>query len=239
MTRVLPTTVRWLNNQMERHSQVGTDPFLNRDAFPWSRELETNWRAIRNELDAVLSHRAVLPNFQDISTDQRRLTNDDNWKTYFFYAYGHRFAGNIERCPQTAEQLARVPGLTTAFFSILAPGKHIPPHRANYRGVVRYHLGLKIPSPDHSCGIRVGGQTAHWSEGGGMFFDDTYEHEAWNNANTDRAVLFMDILRPVPLPYSLVNRAVIKAIARSPMVQEARGNQDAWEQRFEQLLAGG
>lgn len=69
-----------------------------------------------------------------------------------------------------------------------------------------------------------------------MFFDDTYVHEAWNGTDEDRAVLFMDVVRPMAFPYSLVNDMVIKGIARSRFVQEAKGNQDAWERRFAQLL---
>ncbi|WP_310725569.1 aspartyl/asparaginyl beta-hydroxylase domain-containing protein [Streptomyces sp. N2A] len=236
MPSFLPALVKWIEKQMAHHSRFEDSPFIPESAFPWSRELEDNWRDIRAELDTLLEHRDALPNFQDISTVQRQITNDNQWKTFFFYGYGYRFDPNCERCPRTAELLAHIPGLKTAFFSILGPRKHVPPHRGPYKGVVRYHLGLKIPSPEDSCGIRVGGQEAHWREGAGMFFDDTYEHEAWNGTDEDRAVLFLDVVRPMAFPYSLLNDMVIKGIARSRFVQDAKGNQDAWEQRFAQLL---
>ena len=80
--------------------------------------------------------------------------------------------------------------MKTAFFSILAPGKHLPPHRGPYKGVMRYHLGLLIPEPAEQCGIRVDTETRHWAEGESMIFDDTFEHEAWNDtdAHPRRAV---------------------------------------------------
>jgi beta-hydroxylase len=128
--------------------------------------------------------------------------------------------------------------MTTALFSILAPHKHIGEHRGPYKGVLRYHLGLRIPEPTEACGIRVGGELAHWQEGHGLLFDDTYQHEAWNDTDGVRVVLFMDVIRPLRPPAKQLNQAVIKAIAWSPYVQNAKRKEEAWEQRFEQLRAG-
>jgi ornithine lipid ester-linked acyl 2-hydroxylase len=230
--------VVWLEKRMGRHSPIGDTPFFPEDTFPWAADLEAGWPQIRAELDALLVHRDALPNFQDISVEQRALTEDDQWKTFFFMGYGVPFDGNRARCPRTTALLDRVPGLTTAFFSILGPGKRLPEHRGPYKGVVRYHLGLKIPEPASACGIRVGGQEAHWREGGSLVFDDTYLHEAWNETGEDRVVLFLDIVRPLTFPYSALNRLVLKAIERSPFVQGAKEKHDAWERRFDDLRRG-
>jgi len=172
--RALPPLERWLGNS----SLVGDQPFFDNDTFPWSRTLETHWHEIRAELDAVLEDQEHLPNFQDISVDQATMTTDDRWKTYFLYGYGFKSQANCARCPRTAALCAQIPGMKTAFFSILAPGKHLPAHRGPYKGVMRYHLGLLIPEPADRCGIRVDTETRHWAEGASMIFDDTYEHEA-------------------------------------------------------------
>jgi ornithine lipid ester-linked acyl 2-hydroxylase len=164
------------------------------------------------------------------------LSQDDGWKTYFFYAYGLKAWKNCQRCPETTRLLKQVPGMKTAFFSILAPGKHLPPHRGPFKGVLRYHLGLMIPEPESSCGIRVAGETRHWKEGKSLIFDDTYQHEAWNETNGDRVVLFMDFVRPLRFPASLLNWILINAIAISPFVLGAAGNYLAWEKRFEKVV---
>src|SRR5262249_15391879 len=78
-----------------------------------------------------------------------------------------------------------------------SPGKHIPPHRGPFRGVVRCHLALKIPGPPDSCGITVNGETRHWTEGTTMFFDDGYEHSAWHDSNATRVGLWLDVIRPL------------------------------------------
>ena len=221
-----------------RHSLVPTTPFLPLSTFSWTRRLEETAPTIRAELDEVLSHREDLPNFQDISVDQASISNDDGWKTFFFFAYGFRSEANCRRCPKTTELLDSVPGMVTAFFSILSPGKHIPPHRGPWRGVLRYHLALKVPEPASACGIKVGGEEAHWEEGKGLLFDDGYSHEAWNGSDGVRVVLFCDVLRPLRSPADLVNRSLIKAIGWSPFIQDARNRHEAWERRVESLRWG-
>lgn len=230
--------VHWTEKKNRQHSLVPTTPFLTDEKFPWAGQIEARWEEIRAELETVLSYRDHLPNFQDISQAQRVLTQDDQWKTFVFYGYGFTSSDNLKRCPKTAEALAGVPGLTTAFFSVFGPGKRLPVHRGPYNGVLRYHLALKIPEPAESCGIEVGGETRHWREGEGMFFDDTYPHAAWNETEEDRVVLFLDVVRPVRFPYGILNRLVIRVISQSPFIKNARRNQEAWEERFEQLRAG-
>ena len=144
--KALPPLEAWLG----RSSLVGDQPFYDAEGFLWPAGLEASWLKIRAELDAVLQDQEHLPNFQDISVDQATMTNDDRWKTYFLYGYGFRSEANCARCPDTARLCAAIPGMKTAFFSILAPGKNLPPHRGPYKGVMRYHLGLLIPEPAQS-----------------------------------------------------------------------------------------
>jgi ornithine lipid ester-linked acyl 2-hydroxylase len=221
-----------------RSSLVPTTPFLDPATFSWTADVEAEYPAIRAELDEVLSYRDDLPNFQDISVDQASLTSDDGWKTFFFFGYGFRSGANCERCPKTAAVLEGIPGLTTAFFSILSPHKHIGEHRGPWRGVLRYHLALKVPEPASAAGISVGGELAHWEEGRSLLFDDGYFHRAWNDSDGVRVVLFVDVVRPLRPPARQVNQALIWAIGRSPYVRDARNRHEAWEQRFGALRSG-
>ena len=102
-----------------RTSLVDTTPMLPAEQFPWIAELEAGYSDIRAELDEVLATRRDLPAFHEISADVGDISTDDQWKTFFFYGYGFRADSNCNRCPRTAALLERVPGLTTAFFSIL------------------------------------------------------------------------------------------------------------------------
>jgi aspartyl/asparaginyl beta-hydroxylase (cupin superfamily) len=42
----------------------------------------------------------------------------------------------------------------------------------------------------------VGGETRQWEEGKAFAFDDTIEHEAWNNSAATRIVLIFDVWNP-------------------------------------------
>lgn len=221
-----------LEKLISRYSLVETSAFLDPYQFAWVEKLEQHWRDIRGELDAVLQLHEQIPNFQDISVDQRAITTDNKWKTYFLYGFGYKAEKNCERCPETTRLIEEVPGMKTAFFSILSPGKHIPEHRGLYKGFLRYHMGLMVPEPGSQCWIRVNGQQAVWEEGKSMMFDDTYPHEVRNDTDGVRVVLFMDILRPLRFPVSLLNDAIIKLVRRSGYIQEAKRNQERWERRL-------
>ncbi len=226
--RILAPVERFIG----RRSLVGDEQFFPLDRFPWVEHVETNWEMIREELEGVLEDREALPNFQEISKDQIEITDDDRWKTLFLYGYGFEAELGVRMCPRTAALMREIPGMTTAMLSILSPRKHILDHRGPYKGVLRYHLGLIVPREKERCRIRVGEEVRHWEEGRSMVFDDTFNHEVWNDTDETRVVLFVDVLRPLPFPESLINRLIVKAIALSPFVLDAKRNQKAWEQRF-------
>ena len=210
----------------------GRRTFFDTADFPWVRELEANHEVIRRELESVLTRLDLIPNFQDIQVEQRMITMDDGWKTFFFCGYGAKHDKNIERCPETNRLLAGIPGLTTAFFSILRPKKRLRRHRGPFKGVLRYHLALKVPKEADRCGIKVGGDVRSWQEGKSLIFDDTHLHEAWNDTDELRVVLFVDFVRPLPQPLRAINRFALGLIGKTTFVQAAVRRLEAWEEMF-------
>ncbi len=195
----------------------GHRTFFESEEFPWVADVESEWTTIRKELEPLMQHREEIPNFQDYSEGQRALTQDDQWKTFFFFAFGNREKENCMRCPETVRILNKIPGMNTAMFSILGPGKHIPPHRGPYKGVLRYHLGLIIPKPEGSCRIRVGSDIRAWKEGKSLIFDDSHEHEVWNDSDSYRVVLFVNFVRPTIFPLSAINQSILWMRGRRPL----------------------
>lgn len=193
--------------------------FFDNDRFPWTRTLEERWELIQSELNGVLTQLAYIPNFQDLSEYQQPLTEGEDWKTFFFYVYGHPVDENCSRCPETARLLRAIPGMVTGMFSILAPGKHIPEHRGPYKGVLRCHLGLKIPTAGN-CRIRVKDETRPWVEGQSLVFDDSHPHEAWNDSPYQRVVLFVDFIRPLPFPASTINRLMVRRFSTRSFITD-------------------
>ncbi len=214
-------------------SRIGDQAVFDNAMFSWTQLLETHWQAIRTELDAVLVNPEQIPAFHQVSPDQARISKGDNWKTFVLYGFGTQIQSNTRRCPETVRILKKIPGLQNAWFSILAPGYHIPPHRGVTKGLLRCHLALMVPPQPERCRIRVGDQICHWQNGKCLVFDDTYEHEVWNDTDEQRVVLFLDIERPLRLAGRLVSAALLRAIQWTAYVKDARKNLTDWEQRVE------
>lgn len=216
---------------IRKYSLVGDRPFYDKSQFPWVKDFEGGWTLIRKELDAVVADLENIPNFTDVSPDQKRIDSEPGkWKTFFLVGFGHRIEANAVRCPETMKLLEKIPELKTAFFSILAPGKYIPPHRGVFTGLLRYHLGLIVPEPE-KIRIRVKDQIRHWYEGDSLIFDDTYEHEVWNESTGTRVVLFIDFTRPMKGFPKRINDWIIDKMNKSPLVREGLENMEKISQR--------
>jgi aspartate beta-hydroxylase/beta-hydroxylase len=174
-------------------------------------ELGRSFPAIRDELRALLAEKSEIPRYHDLDKMQSYISAkgdpEKSWKIFYLYAMGEKPAANRARCPQTSALLDGIPGLFQAFFSILDGGKAIPAHRGPYRGYIRYHLGLVVPEVNPPS-IRIKDQHYTWKEGESVLFDDSWEHEVYNECPGDRVVLIVDIRRPMPFVFDSFNRLV-------------------------------
>lgn len=227
--RILYRPVEWL---VRRFSSVGRHQFFDPAQFGWIPRIEAAWPTIRDELRAVLQDRERIPSFEEIAPiNAPGGVRDGKWKTYWLYAYGRKTGDNWRRCPETTRIIGTIPGIKTAFFSILAPRKHLVEHTGPYAGVLRYHLGLIVPRHKEACRIRVGAGMAHWEEGRSVVFDDTYPHEVWNDTDEERVVLFVDFVRPLPFPVSVLNEWVIRLASRTIFVEDIVTNVNEWNRQ--------
>ncbi len=215
-----------------RHSLIATTPVLPKATYPWVSALEAASPAIRREFDRVWTHPEDIPAFHQISPDQARISTGTSWKTYALCIFGQPVAVNCAACPETARVLADLPGLQNAWFSILAPGYHIPAHRGPTRALVRCHLGLRVPAARERCWIRVDDQIYCWREGECVLFDDTYEHEVLNDTGEFRAVLFLDIDRPMDGLGTVFNAAVLRLMQATHYVKDPLRNIADWNRRL-------
>ena len=210
----------------------GDPPIYDSRHFPWVKDIEADWQKVRAELDAVMNHRDAMPSFQDIVKEVGMIQGDDQWKTFFLKGVGMDCEKNASHCPETMKVLAMIPGCTTGFFSILSPNKHIPEHRGPWAGVLRMHLGLMVPEPREQCRIRIADQVYSWQEGRAVIFDDTYNHEVWNDTDGYRVVLFVDFERPLRAPFHFLNHWIMNLAALAPFLREAKGKQKDSEKKF-------
>ncbi len=182
-------------------------PFFDRALTPWIDALEAAAADIAAEARQVMADDAATAGFvpyvdnpPGVPANQwTELDHSPQWSAFFFLKHGARNEANLARCPRTAAVLASLPLVQlagrapNAFFSLLTPHTRIPPHTGvtNARGTV--HLPLIVPE---GCGFRVGGETRQWVPGKAWAFDDTIEHEAWNDSDQPRLILIFDVWNP-------------------------------------------
>ena len=232
VTRFFMRVVAWAEGLNLACSKVGNPSIYDKAVFPWTSLIEKEWRTIRAELDRVLSRKDELPAFHELASDVETISCDPGWKSFLLAGYGFRSENNIRLCPATWRICQNIPGLITVMYSILEPGKHLPPHRGPYNGVLRLHLGLIVPEPNDQLGIRVEHNIYRWREGEAVIFDDAYEHEAWNYMSQTRVVLFVDFRKPLYFPANIVNWLLLHLAMFTPFIREGMNNQRAWERRF-------
>jgi len=182
-------------------------PWHERDASwvrPWCGMLEAATADILSEYEAV---RALgLPSDYEYDQSEHasstKLHTGSEWHWSSLIDRGVRRPEMLEKCPTTAAVLNAIPGLCVddmpfafAFFSALAPGSSIAPHFSPANLRLRVHLPLLVPEP-HRCGIRVAGKTRKWEVGKALIFDDAFEHETWNDGDSERVVLLFDVWHP-------------------------------------------
>ncbi len=179
--------------------------FYERSAFPWLEELEAAIDKLRSELLAVMQDLGNFSPYLQSGPDAVNFNDTSNldsadWGAFYFYQEGLLVEENAARCPATIAALniaplPRVPGNTPhALYSRLAGKTKIPPHTGLLNTRLICHLPLLVPP---NCGgLRVGSQVQQFTEGEAYVFDDSFEHEAWNNSDRDRVVLLFDIWRP-------------------------------------------
>jgi aspartyl/asparaginyl beta-hydroxylase (cupin superfamily) len=192
--------------------------FFPRDHFPWLAALEAKTAGIGREFLSLLDERAggFRPYIAFGETEPvnqwEELNHSPRWSAWFFWEDGVRQDENCARCPATAAALEALPMLDlpgkgpTALFSILEPRTRIPPHTGSSNVRTTVHLPLVVPG---QCGFRVGAETRAFEAGRAWAFDDTIEHEAWNDSDEPRAILIFDIWNPL---LSEAERAAIRIV---------------------------
>lgn len=183
--------------------------------FPAAPRFTEHWQTIRDEALGIAANLGQVPRFHELMPSQADISANDqrDWRMYVLKAYGIPFKKNLAPCPTLAQLLSETPDVLSATFSFLTPHKHIPRHRGPFRGIIRYYLGLSIPtaSDGRPSAILSLDDTEHLiGNGESLLWDDTYPHEVWNNSDQVRIALLMDVRRHnMPMDMELLTRFII------------------------------
>lgn len=229
--------IRWAAGFQSRQSKVPDTPVVPNEYFEHLNAIQAEWQTILKEAKDVLAYRDVIPGFQDISPDQYRLAKGRNWRTFILFGFGKRLETNTKLTPRTAELLESIPNLQTAMFSILSPGYHIPAHKGVTKGILRAHIGLIVPDEADKCRIRIDDEIVAWQPGELFIFDDTYEHEVWNETEQERVILLFDFDRPMKPAGRLLNKILLMAMKMTAFYKDPKKNLAESEARLERAIA--
>ena len=210
---------RRYESRSELYHYPGLAPieFFDRADFPWLDPIEAATDEIRDEfLEILKAEEGFAPYISyppGVPLNQwAELNNSPRWSAFHLYKMGKLIEENAAKCPRTMKALEGAPqpdqpGRTPAsMFSLLKPRTRIPPHTGVTNVRLVTHLALIIPD---GCGFRVGNDVRQWVPGKAWVFDDTIEHEAWNDSDKLRVVLIFDIWHPHLTP---PERALITAL---------------------------
>lgn len=207
--------------------------------YPELAVLAENYPVIRAECEALLGRPLAIPGMDELTSYTAGGIHQIAWKSFMFKS-GRFIDENCALAPRTAALLRGIPGVYTAFFSVLEPHQHIKPHWGYWKGFVRYHLGVLIPDDNRArnCWIRINprawdrdrreaieqGETYYWHDGEAVLFDDTFLHDAANLSDQVRVVLFLDVARKMPWPLALLNRLFLWIAHQDKSVRQIREN---------------
>ena len=179
--------------------------FYARAFFPWLPSLEQETESILGELKELLNDsKGFAPYLYVDETrpvfDNHGMANNEAWSAFYLWKNGEPVPENQSRCPETTKAVSQLPLVfagkrcPNVLFSRLKAGARIPPHTGMINTRLIGHLPLIIPE---GCGFRVGNEVRDWLPGQAWLFDDTIEHEAWNNHPTeDRFILIFEVWKP-------------------------------------------
>mmetsp|Transcript_20142 Transcript_20142/g.56790 ORF Transcript_20142/g.56790 Transcript_20142/m.56790 type:complete len:245 (-) Transcript_20142:3-737(-) len=205
----IPGNVARPNPSLFYYPGLNSRPWYDIDSSPqfgWVRKLEALTPHIAAEYCAMRNAPGGLPpsDYEASASDHGSdlYQGQQSWHWASFIDRGHLRPGMAEQCPMTASALLSVPRLCVdsmpfafTFFSTLRGGSHIAPHCSPCNLRIRVHLPLIVPDPE-ACGMKVAGETRRWEEGKALIFDDAYEHEVWNDGDSDRVILLIDTWHP-------------------------------------------
>ncbi|XP_051909886.1 aspartyl/asparaginyl beta-hydroxylase isoform X2 [Hippocampus zosterae] len=158
------------------------------------KALEKNWKMIRDEAMVMMDQKTG-----QFVPEEENLREKGEWGQYTLWQQGKRSGTSCQAVPKTCSLLERFPEATGCKrgqikFSVMQPGTHVWPHTGPTNCRLRMHLGLVIPK--QGCRIRCTDQTREWEEGKVLIFDDSFEHEVWQDADTFRLIFIVDVWHP-------------------------------------------
>ncbi len=219
------------NLLMNAFSALPNNPILTVDSIDRLHLLKDNWQVIRDEA-VTLSEQGSIKKSETLDDAGFNSFFKFGWTRFYLKWYGDNLASAERDCPKTVELLNQVPEIKAAMFAKLPSGGLLTQHRDPFAGSLRYHLGLTTPNSD-DCYILIDGRKYAWRDGEDILFDETFIHEAYNETNSDRIILFCDVRRPMRYQWAnSLNDFMSRTVARASVTGNEEGEERGILNRF-------
>ena len=190
----------------------GDEPNFIDSEFSWTKEFESNWKQVKQELNSYLTDHQPHAYFN------KTIVNDsETWKTFSLKWWDIEFNSRYKYFPITMGIVQKYPEILSVSFNQLEPNGKILPHCGDTNAIYRCHFGLEIPSELPKTGFRVRDEIKPWKEGEWLIFMDAYMHEAFNFTDRKRIILVLDVLRP---EFSSKRTKVVAVVLTSLFLQK-------------------
>ncbi|MEJ8675573.1 aspartyl/asparaginyl beta-hydroxylase domain-containing protein [Chromobacterium amazonense] len=170
--------------------ELQSTPFWDGLRFNWISAVEGGADIIRNEFVQGCEGKSDWDRMESFRTE------GGNWSVRYLVCIGRFFEKAKISFPETIKILNEIPGALSCgmtYFSSITPGAHILPHCGFTNAHLRCHLTI---STADGCRIRVRDEVQSWRDGKLLIFDDSFEHEVWNDSNETRVILLFDVFHP-------------------------------------------
>lgn len=236
--------IDWLERKKILTRTPAFDPEYAKE-YPTLKYLEEVYPKIKEECLMLLNDKDSLHDVEKmVGQYTQGGIHSIKWKSFMLKS-GDFIRPNCEKCPETYNALRKVKGARNVFFSILDSNQYISPHTGYFKGFMRYHLGIVIPhnNEDNKCWIRINGDRVeyiggknkkakniakgekyHWKNGEGILFNDNYLHDAANESDQIRVVLFADIIRKFPAPLNWMVKFALWIAYKTPALKAVAKN---------------
>ncbi|WP_395090200.1 aspartyl/asparaginyl beta-hydroxylase domain-containing protein [Armatimonas sp.] len=177
----------WLLSPINTLLDLLSLPYVNKGIYKLEDLPATHQAEIKRLIEAAYKENLVEKLAETIKENPRTM--------FFFKWYGQDVKNSID-VPSFYEKYTYIKTIGVSVFNKKqSTSKHFGPMRATLR--VLYNIN---DMTDKSAYIEVGDTISYWQDSKLFIFDDTLQHQSFNESGNVRYCLFVDILRPCLLP---------------------------------------
>ena len=177
----------WMLSPMNLLFDLLSFPYWNKGVYRLN-ELPLEYQQELNDLANAINEADLCKRANAQMKDHKRLMLFYKW-----YGVNSEMIDDVPAFCQTFKFIRTIG--VSAFRGHESTSRHFGPLRLTYRVLLNFG-----PVPQGASYIEVGRHTNYWRGCRLFIFDDTLIHQSFNQADSIRYCLFVDILRPSPWP---------------------------------------